>query len=459
MDMTGQAIPRTCGDRFPPALIAGRKAGRAIAVLGCMAGLLSGCGAPNVYHEPPPPEVVVAKPVRQDVISYLSQTGTAQASERVELRARVKGFLAERAFKDGDTVTTGQLLFVIDEEPFSIKLAQLKAKEGEAEAALTKAEQSKVREITKAKLDLDQADLELARVSDTRNRNLLTKNAISREELDRSEATLKKSEAQVASDQANLEQVKADYDINILSAKSTLAAARADARIAEIDLGYCRISAPIEGRINAREFDIGNYVGDGQSTVLATVVRVDPIYTYISPSEDDLLRIQHGKQADYRESKIPVEMGLANETGYPHTGYVDYIDPSVDTGTGTIRLRGIFANPGGAIMPGLFVRIRIPSERRENALLVPDRSVGADQGGTYLLVVGKDDKVERRTIEPGIEIDGMREVQGSIGPDDRIVIDGLLRARPGLKVSPRFEEPAAAVTASAAGTPPETTKK
>ena len=220
-------------------------------------------------------------------------------------------------------------------------------------------------------------------------------------------------------------------------------AARAAVRIAEINLGYCRVTAPIDGRIDAREFDVGNYVGDGQSTVLATIVRVDPIYAYVTPSESDLLRVLNraspGKPLDYRETAIPVEMGLADETGYPHTGKVDYIDPSVDSGTGTIRVRGVFDNPGGAIMPGLFVRIRMPSERREDALLVPDRSIGSDQGGSYLLVVGPDDKVERRTVEPGVEVDGMRVVDGQVSPEDRVVVDGLLRARPGLQVMPKFE--------------------
>ncbi|WP_010586698.1 efflux RND transporter periplasmic adaptor subunit [Schlesneria paludicola] len=408
---------------------------------------VTGCGHANVYHEPPPPEVVITKPVQRSVTSYLTQTGTAQASERVELRARVKGFLSQRAFKDGEAVKVGQLLFVIDEEPFRTRLAQLNAKVAEAESALTKAEQSKLREINRAKLDLDQADLELAKLSDARVRSLYEKNTISKEELDRSDATLKKAEAQVASDRANLDQVKADYQTNILSAKSTLEAAKADAKMAEIDLGYCRITAPIDGRINAREFDVGNYVGDGQSTVLASIVKVDPIYTFISPGEDDLLRVQQAN-ANSTAATLPMEMGLSNETGYPHQGHVDYIDPSVDTGTGTIRLRGVFSNPGGAILPGLFVRVRIPAERRETAIMVPDRSLGSDQGGSYLLVVGADDKVERRTVEAGEEIEGLREVRGSISLDDRVVVDGLLRARPGLKVSPKQEE-----------TPPTTAKR
>jgi RND family efflux transporter MFP subunit len=426
-----------------------------------LAASLGGCGQGNEYHEPPPPEVIVAKPVRQAVTSYLEHTGTAQASERVELRARVRGFLKERMFKDGDDVKADQLLFVIDEVPFQVRLEQARAHQGAAGAALKKAEQSKAREVARAQLDLDLSQLDLARIEESRTRNLLSRNAGSREDLDRAEATRKKAEAQVEADRASLEQAKADYEINILSAESNLDVARADVRNAEIDLGYCRITTPIDGRINAREFDVGNYVGDGQSTVLATVLKTDPIYAYISPTEGDLLRVQkmirQGKRQDYRTTTIPMEMGLGDEEGFPHQGRVDYADPSVDTGTGTIRARGIFSNPDGAITPGLFVRTRVAFERREDALLVPDRSLGSDQSGTYLLVVGEGDKVERRSVNPGTEVGGLRVVDGKIGPDDRVVVEGLLRARPGLKVTPKLEVAAEAV--AAAGTSAEVTSR
>jgi membrane fusion protein (multidrug efflux system) len=416
--------------------------------------LAVGCNGSNTYQPPPPPEVVVARPVRRPVTSYLEHTGTAQASERVELRARVRGFLKERRFKDGRDVKAGQLLFVIDEEPFRVRLDQTRAKQAEAEAMLRKAEQSKAREIATAQLDLDLAALDLTRVEENRARNLVARNAGTRGDLDKAEADRKKAEAQVLSDRATLEQSKADHDINILAARSSLAAARADVRDAEINLGYCRIAAPFDGRINAREFDVGNYVGEGTSTVLAAIVKTDPIYANITPSEEDLLLVQKMARGGGRTAEagavIPMEMGLGNEEGYPHRGQVDYSDPSIDTGTGTVRVRGIFPNPGGLITPGLFVRTRVPFERRDDALLVPDRALGADQGGPYLLVVGKDSKVERRAIRPGIQVGGLRVVDGKIGPEDRVVVEGLLRARPGLEVKPKLEEAAEAVAASPA---------
>ncbi len=410
--------------------------------------VVAGCGQPNVYHEPPPAEVVVARPIQQGVTSYIEYTGTAQASEKVELRARVRGFLKERLFQDGDLVKAGQLLFVIDEEPFQVKLDQFRAMQAESEAALKKTEQSKAREVSQSQVDLNLSQLDLARIEEQRTRTLLSRNAGSREDMDRAEANRRKNEAQVEADRANLEQAKADYEVNILSARAKLAATRSDVRNAEIDLGYCRVVAPFTGRIDQRQFDVGNYVGDGQSIVLATVVKTDPIYAYITPSEDDMLRVQQMARqtasADYRSSVVVMELGLSNETGYPHQGKLDYIDPSVDTGSGTVRTRGVFTNADNMITPGLFVRVRMPFERKEGALLVPDRALGSDQSGPYLLVVGKDDKVERRTVRPGAELGTNRVVEGEIQPEDRVVVDGLLRARPGLKVAPKLADPAVA---------------
>jgi RND family efflux transporter MFP subunit len=374
----------------------------------------------------------------------------------VVVRARVRGFLKSRLFKDGDNVKAGQLLFIIDEEPFRVRLEQAQAKLDEAAAALRKAEQSKGREVARAQVELNQAQLTLARIEEARTRKLMARNAVTREDLDRNEANTRRYLAQVESDRASLEQANADYEINIFAAKSSLAAAKADVRSAEIDLGYCRIATPINGRINSREFDIGNYVGDGQSTVLATIVKTDPIYAYITPSEAELLQVQtvarQGKPKNDSQAPIVMEMGLGNEEGYPHKGQIDYIDPSVDTGTGTIRVRGVFPNPDGIITPGLFVRIQVPLGRREDALLVPDRVLGFDQQGSFLLVVGKDNVVERRGVTPGTRVGTMRVVDGidrQIGLADRIVVD-VIRARPDIKVVPKPEAPAPALASSSA---------
>jgi len=437
----------------------GRLIRRGHGVWAVLALATAGCGGGNAYVPPPPPEVVVRNPERRAVTSYLEYTGTTRAFERVELRARVRGFLRERLFKVGAEVKAGQLLMVIDEQPFAVSVDQARARRDEAEAALKKAEESKAREVAQAQLDVDRAQLVLARIDEARNKNLLSRSAGSREEVDKSEANLKRYEAQVEADRANLEQSKADYEINILSARSNLLAAASMVRNAEIDLGYCRIAAPIDGRISVNELDVGNYVGDGQATVLATIVKSDPIFAYVNVSEDDLLKVrrlaQVAEQGGDPGALPPMEMGLSDEDGYPHAGRTDYTDPEVDAGTGTVRVRGVFANADRRITPGLFVRVRMPLERSENALLVPDRALGADQQGSYLLVVGPEGVVERRGVKPGTEVDGLRVVEGKLDVQDRVVVDGLQRARPGLKVNAKPEPAGAAAgakTASAGAT-------
>ncbi len=194
------------------------------------------------------------------------------------------------------------------------------------------------------------------------------------------------------------------------------------------------MTAPIDGRISRVNYHVGNLVGDGQASLLATIVKIDPIYAYVNVNELDLLRSKNrlGAQADSQE---PIELGLANEQGYPHQGKIDYQDPGVDPGTGTIRC-GVFANPDRLILPGLFVRVRMPTDQQKGALLVPERAAGTDQSGQYVLVVGKDDVVEYRAVKAGAQVDDLRVVEGRLKADDRVIVDGLLRARPKAKVKP-----------------------
>jgi RND family efflux transporter MFP subunit len=415
---------------------------RAAAII-CLVGLAAGCGDTNRYVEPPPPEVTVEKPVRREVTNYFEVTGTAQPLLSVDIRARVKGFLKERLFREGTHVKAGQLLLVIDEEPFRVQHDQAKARLAEAEASLRKSRQSRSREVARAQLALDDSQLQLARLAEARQRNLTSRNAGSREELDQMEANRKKTEAQVEATRASLEQAEADYLTNILGFEANVASAKTAVRNAEIELGYCRMHAPIDGQISRVNLHVGNLVGEAQSSLLATIVKIDSVYAYVNVNEYDLLRYRSdsstpGKRVAGPES-MPMELGLANERGYPHRGHGDYQDPGVDPGTGTIRVRGLFPNADGAILPGMFVRIRVPFERRSDALLVPERALGTDQSGPYLLVVGQGDIVEYRAVKIGAQLEGMRVVEGKISVDDRVVVDGLLRARPKLKVSPKLE--------------------
>jgi membrane fusion protein (multidrug efflux system) len=411
--------------------------------------LVPGCGEPNAYVEPPPAEVTVAAPVRRDVTDYFEATGTTQPVLSVDIRARVKGFLKERHFQEGALVKEGQLLLVIDEEPFRLALEQAQTTLAEAEAALKKAHESRARETAGAQLALDEAQFQLTRISEDRQLKLIARGAGTAEELDQAVAARKKAGAQVDADRAMLEQARADYQTNILAAEARVAATRTAVRNAEIELGYCRMHAPTDGRISRVNYHVGNLVGDGQASLLATIVKTDPVYAYTNISEYDLLRLrresgvgeQTGAAAAAGAPTPPpeMEMALAGDSGFPHRGRLDYQDPGLDPGTGTVQVRGVFPNPDGSILPGLFVRLRVPIGQRKGALLVPERALGTDQSGQYLLVVGRNDVVEYRPVKTGARLEDLRVVEGKIGPEDRVVVEGLLRARPKLKVAPKTE--------------------
>jgi len=368
-------------------------------------GGLAGCEQGNTYVEPPPPEVTVSAPVRRAVTSYLEYTGTARAVATVEVRARVEGYLESLQFEDGQEVRQGDLLFQIDPRPFRAKVDAARADLASKQARLT------------------QLESDYARDSRLRQRNAIT------------------AEEFVAT-QAGLGVARAEVE-----------AAKAALQTAELDLGYTRVTAPIAGRITRRQVDVGNLVGDGEATLLATIVEDHQVYAYFTVSETDLLRFRSlaasGARPDYRDGTIPIDLGLADERGYPHTGRLEYMDPAVDPATGTVVVRGIFENEDHRIIPGLFVRVRVPLEQGRDALLVPERALGVDQVGQYLLVVNDEDVVEQRPVEVGTRVEGLRVVESNLGPEDRVVVNGIQRARPGTAVVPK---PAGSLEALAVST-------
>jgi RND family efflux transporter MFP subunit len=281
-------------------------------------------------------------------------------------------------------------------------------------------------ENAKGRLGRHQAQLGRAKREYQRNLTLFKQNAA--------------SEANVVKWKSEMEESRAA----VISAQAALDKAR-------LDLSYCTIRSPIDGRISRRMVDIGNLVGAGEKTLLTTVRQGSPIYAYFSINERDLLRVmkmarKEGIPAD-NPDKIVLELGLANETGFPHEGHLDYADSTVDPNTGTLELRGVFPNPGPPyfILPGLFVRLRLPVAERENALLVTERALGLDQGGRYLLVINNENKVEQRHVKIGALRDGMRVIEEGLEAEDMVVVKGIQRAIPGAKVTPQqaqAEEPA-----------------
>jgi len=349
----------------------------------------------NKYAPPPPPKVTVAPPKVQDVTVYLYMTGRTAAINKVDIVARVRGYLEKTYFRDGDTVKKGQLLFTIDPREYVAALHK-------AEADLLNAKSS----LNFAKNDLD------------RREKAYQKKAVS--ELDYLRA-------------------KAEYD----KAKAVVAAAEAKVEEAKLNLSYTKIHSPITGKTSRHLIDAGNLVGASGPTILTTVVSLNPIYAYFNINERAVARYLKKVAGEGKEKgKIrpkkaaPVDLALATEEDYPHKGKLDYVDNRVDPNTGTLQARAIFSNEDMTIVPGFFAKIRIPSRVEKNALLVPERAIGLDQVGRYLYVVGQDNKVIRKDIKIGPLVGTLRVVEKGLKKNDRAIIEGILLVRPGLKVQP-----------------------
>jgi RND family efflux transporter MFP subunit len=370
----------------------------ALTVVGCKRQQTS-------YVAPPPPTVIVATALRQVVTPYLEATGNTVAYNQVDLVARVSGFLQEIRYTDGATAHRGDTLFVIEPAPYQAKLQQAQAAESSAAAQAA------------------QTDAEYDR-----------------------QASLGRTDF---SSRSTVDQARAARDSN----RANLLNQQAAVTLAATNLGYTQVTAPFDGVVGAHQVSVGSLVGASGPTVLATIVQLDPIRVSFAVSEQDVLRIRSGlRAAGFSEkdlTKVPVELGLMTEQGYPHTGTLDYAAPSVDTATGTLLVRGVLANPTHVLLPGFFVRVRVPLPKPQaEALLVPDTALGTDQAGRYLLVVDKDDVVQQHSVTTGARLGALRVIETGLQPDDRVVVSGLQRATPGAKVAPQPTQITAALSAS-----------
>ncbi|WP_439408746.1 efflux RND transporter periplasmic adaptor subunit [Bradyrhizobium sp. DASA03076] len=363
---------------------------------------LAGCEDKNAYVAPPPPKVDVATPIQRPVTRYVEATGNTAPIKSVDLVARVQGFLQTIDYTDGTFVKQGTQLFTIEPETYKLKLEQAQAAEAGAQASLRQAE----------------ADFK-------RQAELVQRQAVSQSTLDTSTSTRDNA-------QANLQQ------------------AQANTRIAELNYSYTKVSAPFDGIVSAHLVSVGELVGASSPTQLATIVAMDPIWVNFTVNEQDVLRIRAEAQrrgltvAELRQ--LPVQVGLQTETGYPHEGHLDYVSPTLNTSTGTLAVRGVIPNDKRVLLPGYFVRVRVPFDQDKDALLVPDTALGSDQGGRYLLVANKDNVVEQRKVQIGPTDNGLRVIESGLQPDDRVVISGLLRVIPGQKIDPqltKIEQPQA----------------
>ncbi|MCP3446538.1 efflux RND transporter periplasmic adaptor subunit [Bradyrhizobium sp. CCGUVB14] len=384
-----------------PSHAAWRHIGRALAATAAVIAL-AGCEDKNTFVAPPPPKVDVATPIQRAVTRYVEATGNTAPIKSVDLVARVQGFLQSIDYTDGTFVKQGTQLFTIEPETYKLKLDQAQAAEAGAQASLKQAEADFKRQV-----------------------DLVQRQAVSQATLDTSTSTRDNA-------QASLQQ------------------AQANTRIAELNYSYTKVSAPFDGIVSAHLVSIGELVGASSPTQLATIVAMDPIWVNFTVNEQDVLRIRAEAQrrgltvADLKQ--LPVLVGLQTETGYPHEGHLDYVSPTLNTSTGTLAVRGVVPNDKRVLLPGYFVRVRVPFDQDKNALLVPDTSLGSDQSGRYLLVVNKDNVVEQRKVQIGAADNGLRVIESGLKPDDRVVISGLLRVIPGQKIDPqqtKIEQPQA----------------
>jgi RND family efflux transporter MFP subunit len=353
-------------------------------------------------YRPPPPKVTVQQPVKREVTDYLECTGNTQAINTVQLRARVEGYLEKILFQDGDRVKKGQLLFLIQQNTYQARLKQ-------AEAA-----------VLSQKAQLAHAQTEFFRFSDLAR---------------------KKAASQTDADQWQYERDAAQA--GVLSAE----AAR---DLAKLDLEYTSVMAPFDGRIDRRLVDPGNLVGSGTSTALASINQIDQIYAYFTVDENALPQLEKllGPLSEKKKKqKWPVELGLANEKDYPHSGVIDFTAITVTPTTGTLLMRGIFSNPDGAIMPGLFARVRVPKGPRRAALLVPQEALGFDLRGSNVMVVNEKHDVERRGVMVGAQVENYRVIEKGLSGSEWVVVEGVLKAVPGREVIPEKKTPAASAQA------------
>jgi len=369
-----------------------------ISLMLALATLVAACGRSQQGGVPPPPAVTVATPTKRTVFDFDEYVGRFTAINSVEVRARVSGYLDGVHFKDGQIVKQGDLLFTIDKRPFQYTLDQARAN------------------LQTAQSNLSYTDADL-----NRGRELVGQKTITEQIFEQRAQAFRNAQASVNGAQAAVQQ-------------------------AELDLQFTELRAPVDGRIGDRRVSPGNLVtggSAGNTTLLATIVSTDPIYFEFTFDEASYLRYERlakggGSDVASRNAMVNVSLKLIDETGFPHEGQMDFVNNVIDASTGTIRARAVFKNPNGVLTPGMFGRVRVPASPPYEALLVPEEAIGSEQTRKYVLVVGADNAVSERFVTLGqATADNMQVVKTGLDPDDRIIVNGLMRARPGQKVTPQ----------------------
>jgi RND family efflux transporter MFP subunit len=378
--------------------------------------LLAACGA-QAPSAPPPPKVTVVQPVVREIMEWDEYTARLDAVDSVEVRPRVSGYLQSIHFQDGSTVKKGDLLFSIDPRPY--------------DAAFRR---------TQADAEMAKSRLELARKNFARAGHLLASHAISQEESDIRQSNVRQAEAA-------LEEAQAAVDA------------------AKLDVEFTQVRAPVAGRVGRKLVTEGNLINGGvgtQGTLLTTIVSLDPIYAYFDADEGSVLKYSRlartGQRPSSRDHRNPVRLALADETGFPREGVMDFVDNQVDRGTGTVVARAVLPNPDLSLLPGLFARLQLPGSGLYRATLLPDEAVGSDQSQKFVFVVDGEGTAQYRAVTVGPLVDGLRVVREGLTPEDRVVVRGLQRVKPGVKVDAQTESIPSTPLANAAPATTTTTQ-
>ena len=380
------------------------------------------------------PSVTVARPITKKLVEWDAYTGRMEAVHLVEVRARVDGYLQSVHFDEGQIVAKGDLLFVVDPRPFE---AELNAGKAKLQQSLSQLQQAKAQlDVAKAKSLQSEVQLSLAEARFQRVQSLAARNAASQEELDLREAEYLQAKADKEGVKASVTSAEAA----ITTAEAEIEMSKAGVETAELNLQYTRVRAPVSGRISRQSVTEGNLIagGSASSSLLTTITSIQPIYCVFDSTEQDVLKYMRlamsGDRESSRVAKNPVFLGLVDETGFPHRGHMDFVDNRFDVDTASMRARCVFPNDDQLLIPGMFAKIRIPGSASRDAVLIPDSAIGTDQSTQYVYIV-VEGVIERRQIKPGPIVDGLRVVREGLQGDEWLVTEGLLKARPKMKVS------------------------
>lgn len=408
--------------------------------IACVA-FLNGCSKPMAPPPRRPAAVIVGQPLKENIVEWDEYVGRLEAVEFVEVRARVSGYLSSTHFQEGQMVKAGDLLATIDQRPFIAELNKAEADVTQAEAGIAQSEAA----YSQAQAELASANIrmELAERTVERWRALVAKKAAQPEDLDTREAEFSQAQANIEAAKAKV----ASADAEKVTALANVETAKSIREIAKLNLFYTEVKAPITGRISKRDVTEGNLISGGtaQSTLLTTIVSLNPIHVVFDADEAAFLKYtrlaREGSRQSSRDVRNPVFVAFGDElVGFPHEGHMDFVENRLDEQTGTIRGRAILPNPDLTLTPGLFARVRIPGSARYEAILIPDRSIGTDQSEKFVLKVNEKNEVLRQVVKLGPMVDGLRVIRAGLDGSEAIILNGLQRVRPGDTVTTTVEK-------------------